>query len=740
MVLADWSTWRVAAPIAAPTRWLALAPSTLLRHGAAERDRWVLWLPVGVGAGIAGYFSLTAEPPPWLGVAVLAAVFAALAGLPRSRPSACGGALIVALTVGSLSFGFTVAQWRTHQVAAPVLAGKIGPSEVGGRVSWVEQQPNRVRLLIDRPTIVGLDPGRTPVKVRLTMSRRQAGAVAIGDRVTVRAVLRPPPAPAAPGAFDFQRYAYFQRLGGVGYAVGRLRHDAAPPDPPAVMIERARIGLAALRAAIAERVRATVDGAAGAVAAALMTGDRSAIPQNVLAAMRDSGLAHLLAISGLHIGLVAAILFFGVRAALASAPSLALRHAIKKWAAIVALGGAFAYLLISGATVPTQRAFLMTGIVLVAVLVDRAAISMRLVAWAALAVLLLAPESLLGPSFQMSFAAVIALVAGYEALRERFASWRLEAGPGRRVALYLAGVAVSTIIAMAATAPFAIYHFNRVADYGLAANLVAVPLTAFWIMPWAVAALCLMPLGLDAVALAPMGWGIELLIATARTVGGWPGAVRLVPAMPAAGLALVVVGGLWLCLWRRRWRLVGLAAVAAGLASPAVTRPPDILVAGDGKLLAVRATDGALAFSSPRASRWTAEMWLRRAGQFERRPWPRRGASADGALRCDNLGCLYRATEIRVALVLDPRALAEDCRFAELVISVVPVGRGCRHVVSAIDRFDLWREGAHAVWITPQREPRVQSVAAWRGIRPWAPPRRRNGRRNWTDTRSGGRG
>jgi competence protein ComEC len=728
MTLADPPSLPGAVPSRAPADWLALAAGELLRHCAGERDRWVLWLPVGVGAGVAGYFSLTVEPPPWLGVAIfgMALVFAVLA----ARPSATwwSGGVIVTLALGSLAGGFAVAQWRSHWLAAPTLSGKLGPSELCGQVTWIERLPTGVRWVLGQPRVADLEPGETPARVRIRLSRRQAGTAAIGDWVAVRAVLRPPPAPAAPGAFDFQRHAYFRQLGGVGYAVGRARSIAAPPDAPSGAITGWRLGLAARRTAIADRVRASIDGPAGPVAAALMTGDRGAIPREVLAAMRDSGLAHLLAISGLHIGLVAAILFFGVRGALALAAPVALRHPIKKWAALAALAGAFAYLLVSGATVPTQRAFLMTGIVLVAVLVDRTAISMRLVAWAALAVLLVAPESLLGPSFQMSFAAVAALVAAYEGLRGRFLVWRTEAGPARRLALYLAGVGLTTIIAMAATAPFAVYHFNRIADYGLVANLVAVPLTAFWIMPWALAAFCLMPLGLDALALAPMGWGVEVVIATARTVAGWPGAVRLIPAMPAAGLALIVLGGLWLCLWRGRWRLYGLVLVVIGLASPAITRPPDILVAGDGKLLAVRAADGSLAFSSGRAGRLAGEMWLRRAGQSERRLWPRRDASADGALSCDNLGCLYRAGERRVALVLDPRALAEDCRAADLVISVEPVGRGCRRAVPAIDRFDLWREGAHAVWLAADREPRIESVADWRGTRPWVPPRRRAGR------------
>ena len=648
---------RAAVAVHALREW----PAALVGLLDAERERWALWLPVGLGIGVIGYFGLTAEPPWWLGAAALTAIVGAAGLVALALPSRRG--LVGALVLGSLAAGFAVAQARTAWVAAPVLERKIGPVGLRGRVAGIERLPKGLRLVLEAARIDGLDPERTPARVRVRLSASQGAAVEIGAWVELRAVLRPPPPPAAPGAFDFQRHAYFLRLGGVGFAVAAARRVAPPGEPRAGAFGSWRLALAGLRIDTADRIRAALDGPAGTVAAALMTGDRRAIPKHVLADMRDSGLAHLLAISGLHIGLVAGILFFGLRAGLALVPKLALRYPIKKWAA-AALVGAFGYVLISGATVPTQRAFLMVCVVLLAVMVDRTAISMRLVAWAALIVLAMAPDSLLGPSFQMSFAAVIALVAAYEVLRGRFSAWRAEAGMLRRAGLYFAGVGITTIVAMAATAPSAVYHFNRFAEYGLAANLTAVPLTALWIMPWAMAAFCLMPVGLETLALTPMGWGIEAVIAIARTVAGWPGAVRLVPAMPAAGLALVAIGGLWLCLWQGRWRLLGAAAVALGLSGLALTRPPDTLVAADGKLMAVRVPDGGLAFSPGRGSRFTREMWLRRAGQSEPRPWPRQGSSADGALSCDGLACIYRTADrpLRFVAPRRPRGVARPAR------------------------------------------------------------------------------
>ena len=411
-------------------------------------------------------------------------------------------------------------------------------------------------------------------------------------------------------------------------------------------------------------------------------------------AFRDSGLAHLLAISGLHIGLVAGIIFIALRGALALIPALALAHPIKKWAAVAAIAGAFGYTVVAGATVPTQRAFLMIGLVLMAVLFDRRGLSMRLVAWAATLV------------------------------RRRYGEGQ-GAAVWRRVFLYVGGVALTTLIAGSVTAPFAVYHFNCFAAFGLAANLIAVPVTAFWIMPWAVAAFLLMPFGLEAAALTPMGWGTGVVIAVAETVAAWPGAMILLPAMPVWGLVVLVAGGLWLCLWRRPWRLWGVAGITVGLLSILVVRPPDILIDGAGRLLAVRTEDGLLAVSSRKAARFNRQVWLRRAGQEEAPPlWPKEG-DGGGRMACDALGCIYRAKGHVVGLVRRAEALGEDCWHADVVVSVVPVRAPCPSADTVIDRFDLWREGGHAVWMKDGERVRVESVNESRGRRPWVVRRKR---------------
>jgi competence protein ComEC len=678
---------------------------------AEDRERWALWIPVGLGIGVGLYFALPAEPAGWIGgAAVFLSLTAAVLLRARLLP------LLAALAALSISIGFSAAQLRTASVAAPTLQKRFGPAEINGRIVSVERLKTGRRLVLDRLSVGRLPTDRTPARIRV-VDRKGTPALRPGDQVRLRAVLLPSPRPIAPGAFDFARRDYFRRIGATGYVVA----------PPEKQLRRGAgkggfaLALERLRQTIAGRITAGLPGAAGGVAAALLTGDRGGIPKETLTALRDSGLAHLLAISGLHLSLVAAILFFGIRAGLALWPPIALNRPIKKWAALAALAGAFGYLLLTGATVPTQRAFIMLAIVLLGVLVDRIAISMRLVAWAAVAVLLIAPESLLSVSFQMSFAAVVALVAVYEALREHAPGWRSDPRWWRRAMLYVGAVALTTFVAGTATGPFAVFHFNRLALYGVAANLVAVPVTAFWIMPWGLVALLLMPFGLEQLALVPMGWGLDLMIGAADGVAAWPGAVTLLPAMPSWGLVAVAFGGLWLALWRSAWRLAGIALIAVGLASGLFTRTPDVLVSEAGRLLAVKAPDGALILSSRRFARFQGSAWLRQAGQPATRDWPDAAKAAGSPtpwLACDALGCIYRAKGQVVALVRDERAFGEDCRRATVVVSLQPLAGRCPSARRRLDRFDLWRAGTHAIYLSPGAV-RIETVRGAQGERPW---------------------
>lgn len=714
-------------------RLVSRALGVLVRNFLDEQERWPVWLPVLLGLGVAVYFALPVEPPQWLMFPWLP--FALGAAVLRRRDYTV---YLVLLTLAVLLLGMGAAQWRSQSVAAPVLSRSTGPVMVSGLVEDVMRgEGASARLVIINPVIDRLEAGDTPYRVRIT-ARFGADDIHPGQHIRVRAVLMPPSPPIAPGAFNYARMAWFQRLGGLGYTVGQVTVIEEAGDQGGVFSGH---WLAAFRERMAKRIAGHDEGAAGSVAAALMTGHRKAIPEQVVQALRDSGLAHLLAISGLHIGLVAGFVFFAVRAVLAMFQNAALNYPIKKWAAGAALAAAVLYLLVSGATIPTQRALMMTGMVLLAVVTDRAAITMRPVALAAFVILLLTPESLLSVSFQLSFAAVVSLVAAYEFMRGRaIGTWlRPRSGVGGILA-YVAVVGFTTVIAELAIGPFAAFHFNRIVAFGLTANLVAVPIMALWVMPWAVVSYLLMPLGLESWPLGPMFWGIDAIISVATTVSGWPGAVRLIPAIPTLSAVFFAGGGLWLCLWRRPWRLGGVAAIALGLlAAVAGGRQPDILIGGEGKLFALVNPDGELILSLSRGQKRERENWLRRAGQSHAAAWPDPAPDTAGSsqatawLTCDDLSCiaLYGASPpgfgsahasggpLVVAIVKDPRAYRDDCRTAAIVISLEPLRGACPSAVLTIDRFDLWRHGAHALWFDDDGI-RMETVADGVGSRPWS--------------------
>ncbi len=495
----------------------------------AQRERRLLAVPIPLALGVAWYHGLAAEPPA-ITLAFAAAVAALAGALACARSEVPWRA--AGLTLALVASGFALAQWQTLRVHQPQLERPTTAS-FEAEVVLVEPRDEGARLTLERAP----PPPAGPHTVRMTV-RNLAEVVHVGDVVRVRGRLLPPSEPVVPGGFDFARWAYFHGLGAVGYAYG---------DVELVARAEGGVAMAEVRRAIARHAVAVVGGDAGGVAAALLTGLRGDISDAVWEDMQGAGLAHLLAISGLHIGLVAGTAFVAVRYAVCAWPWLALRLLAPRLAALAALAVAFLYLVLAGAPLPTQRAFLMTAVVMVALLLDREAISLRLVALAACVVLAIDPAALMGASFQMSFAAVTALVAVYERWRRR----RPDRGAPAPSLLwaYVVGVALSTVIATLATAPLAAFHFGRLPTYGIVANLVAVPLMGFWIMPLGLISLFLMPLGLDGPLLTLMGRGIDGVLWSAATASSWPGASVAVPPPPPAAMLWLVAAGLWAGLW-----------------------------------------------------------------------------------------------------------------------------------------------------------------------------------------------
>ncbi len=501
--------------------------------------------------------------------------------------------LIVLILV---ALGFSTATIRTASLATQFLPDGLAPYLVEGRLLLVEDRLDSARYTVAVTKISGLAFTDMPTRVRLSW-RGQRPDLTAGDIIRVRAMLSSPPEPVRPGGYDYARQLYFEKIGGVGYAtsppVTVSSHEAKPAL--ALSIERIRTYLAA-------RISNALSSAtpeARAVCVALVTGKRDSIDEDTEQILRDAGLAHLLAISGLHLGLVAGSLFAGTRFLLACNEHLALKYPIKKIAALVALAGAFLYLFISGGAWSTQRAFIMAAVVFVAIILDRRGISLRNVALAALFILILRPEALWQAGFQMSFAAVTVLISAYEWYHRKQFSLSNSAIGGindrgwfGKSALYFSGLTATSILAGIATAPFGIFHFNRYAAYGLAGNLLAMPVMAVLIMPVAIFAILLIPTGLDWILWRIMAFGVQTVLGVAAFVSAIPGAVTNVAQISTYSFSMMIIGGLILCLFQSPLRMAGGGIIAAGCFLMIWPWRSDMLISRDGGNMAIRLHHG----------------------------------------------------------------------------------------------------------------------------------------------------
>lgn len=616
----------------------------------AQRGNLLAWVPVCLGIGIGGYFSLLSEPSVliWWSMAIAAAC---LWLLMRLVPLAIAPLLFAVVLVMA---GVGLAKMRVMMVDAPVLSFRYyGPIE--GRVVKIDRSSSdAVRLTLDQVVLARMSPDRTPARVRVSVHGDHAGMVAQpGEVLMTTGHLSPPSGPAEPGGFDFQRHAYFLKLGAVGYTrnpVVGLAHGKGDW----------RLWVFGQRVKISRAVQAAIPGEAGAFAAAIMTGDRAAMGQATLGNLRASNLAHLLAISGLHMGLLTGVIFMGVRFAIACVPYLALRYPGKKIAAVCAIAVGFYYLLLSGGNVATERAFIMVTVMFVAVLLDRRALTLRAVAMAAIIVLVIAPDALVGPGFQMSFAATTALVVVFKAMRNidmsRFPKWQRG----------VISVVISSAVAGFATAPFAAAHFNMIAHYGLIANLLSVPLMGVLVMPAAVVAACLAPLGLAWIGLWFMEQGLRWILYVAETVGEAEGAVGHVMAPGPMVVPLMGFGLIWIALWAGRGRLVGLGITAAALVLWSQTTRPALLVADNGALIGHDTQQGR-ALSRAKGSGFVAGIWLENDGN----PTPQEDAAARAGIQTEGRVSQTSLGPWRVAQVSGKTALADmvGCGGADVLIS-----------------------------------------------------------------------
>lgn len=675
---------------------------------ARQADRSTLWMPVAFGLGAAGYLALKAEPPLWLLIDLAVPLVALAAWSARRGHNRAVVTLLMLLACASC--GMLAGELRALRVATPVAPADQRVRTVEAWVvDVVSANVETPRLLLAPVRISGLDPQDTPKRIRISL--RSGEAPAPGSPIRLRAIIGPPPPPASPGAYDFSRDAWFDGIGGVGFTLTAPAAEVLP-EPPFRLAWQMKINR--LRWRLAQRIYADTGQESGGLAAAMVAGYEHWIPQDQVVAMRISGLAHIISISGLHMAIVGGAVFFLVRLLIALWPWLALRVPGKKVAAGAGLLALAVYLTISGSPPPAERSAITAAVAFLAVLADRRAISLHALAVAALVILVFQPEAAGEPGFQMSFAATTGLVALAElwpqSVREISAPWWIRLP--QAVGVWIGASLAASFVAGAATGPFALYHFNRVASYGLFANLAVAPLSSFLIMPFLALGAALEPLGLGWAFLQIAGWGIARMNDVSAGVAETPMAQIIVASGPAWTLTLSFLGLMLLCLWRGPLRWIGLPLVLCVALWPRPT-PPDLWIADDGSALALR-QGGKAVLARPKARAFATAVWAQRRGlesveatalQFTcNRSWC---LPVDGSVA---IWAMHKAPSDAQAAIL--------CESADVVVFRSDAPRdGCPGKV-VLDHADFQRGGAAELWRVGT-DWRIVWTQEQRGHRPW---------------------
>ncbi len=695
--------------------WRAIFDKALARE--VEERRFFLWLPVAAMGGVALNLSADSEPALWASVALTLA-FSALAWACRARPVGFG----LTLALAALSGGFLAMSLRTERVAAPVL-DRIRIVSLAGYVEEVDLRPVGARMVIAVRSADGMPAANVPRRVRVTT--RKTPDVAAGDYVALKARLLPPSHASLPGGYDFARDAFFAGVGAVGSTLGTIK--VLPPPADASLRQRFAAAIDHARNRLAVRVDRVIGGDEGAVAAAMVTGKRDFLSNDAKDLIREAGIFHIITISGVQMTLVAGILFVVARRLLALSPTLALNYPIKKWAAVVAMAGSFLYDIATGSRVGTERALVMTLIVLGAVLLDRRALTMRNLAFAVIAVIVIEPEAILGVSFQLSFAAVAALVAVMEA---RLAGMDPDPDPylpqrGRPPPHTLmedifrrpVALLVATACATGATASFMAYHFHDLSPYVLIGNPLTLTIIEFFAVPGALLGAALYPLGLDAPVWLYVGVGIKFILWAAKFIAAAPGSTVHLKAFAPSALPFLALAVMSATIWRTwAFRASAIPFALVGLIGAANGPRYDVIVAPSGDQAAVRDADGKLMIVGKRFNAFAAEQWLAADGDG-RDPAQARDPDAP----CDRLGCVAALPEGEsLSLVLDRLAFEEDCERAEIVVSALTAPGDCG-AKFVLDEKALAKLGAVGLTWSDDKGFALAADRTTLQNRPWSP-------------------
>ena len=675
------------------SRFLQTLPAAMWRERAAEALSFYAGFNTAVIAfaiGVATYFAWPSEPGIWFILAVCGFV-GVIWGLFQHNTWPAAG-LVGLVFMAALGLGRSV--WHTQAAATQRLPQQERTYRIEGWVSAIEKSGTSERYVVELLSVRGLRAEQMPEKLRIRITKKPEPPIEAGATINWLVAAKAPPGAVVPGGYHPGQSAYFKGIGGFGFGYGAPETQT---DAELDSWDNVRRAVVRWRYGLADRVVAAAPSSTSGLQAALMTGVRRFIPTEQTENLRIAGLAHILAISGLHMALLAGGTYSGAAFLLACCLPLSRRYDVRKFAAMAAIAAATFYLVLSGASVATQRAWVMSTIFFLAIILDRRAVSMRSVSVAALITLALHPESLISVGFQMSFAAVAALVAVYQAWQAIRPAYSRR-GIIRRVVDFISSLSVTSLVAGFATGGFALFHFNRFAKYGFAGNLLAMPLFSLFVMPLAVVSLLSMPFGLEAGPLYLMSKALEPILLAADWVAGWPGAMVYIGAAPNWVLPAYSLGFVALCMGRRVWKALGVGLILVAFAGWGQAPTPDLRISEDGKVAFWQApeTDGesaVLLVGSRRSDRYGREQFAQRAGLTDADWAPYK----DRIAQCDSLACRAKIGAWQISILQSPSEVPEECMASDLVVLAVrsagPVARrGCNAVL--VDETSLRETGA----------------------------------------------
>lgn len=684
---------------------LGRALSYLLAAYALQTGRLVVWAPVFLAIGIWTYFNLPNEPSV---IAVVGLV------IPIAGLFWIGRHYSIALLIGLVLLGFGLSKARQEIVATPLLRATVSSSEISGFIADADNRGGKKRILVielDAATNVPVD--EMPKRVRI--STFDAPTALIGDYVHFTARLSPLPTPVMPGGFDYGRDLYFQSIAAMG-------SNISPPvfeDRPVPWKFAERRFFHKLRSVMGARITAAIPGPIGAFANSIVTGERAAIPAEMNTSLQISGLAHIISISGLHMSLVAGGVFWVMRAFLALFPALVLNYPIKKWSAVAALIVGFIYMLLADSGSATERSYIMIAVMFFAILVDRPAVSMRNIALAALIILVFNPEEAVRASFQMSFLAVMGIVAFFEYWNNRPVDMKAhEASRLSRFSRYgfklFAGSVLTTIVAGGLSSIAAVYHFGRLSTYGTVANALALPIADLMVMPAAMLGVLLMPFGLEYWPFKLVEIGLQATMWISDGVAAWPYANGMVPQPALLSVSMMVAGALIVCLVLGAFRWLGAGLLLVGIYLGTTAHLPKILIEDRGSNIAIRDDAGNYVLADATKGKFAAEKWLQSNGQVE----TMEASAARAGWTCAENMCFSDLASMSVAYIHEPTDADWECPPTEIIIADFPLRDRCAEAKLKIDRFDVWKFGAHAIYIVGDLA-RVKTAKGEQGDRPW---------------------